>query len=110
VRVKNTGERAGTEVVQLYLRDDAATFTRPVRELRGFRRVTLAPGAAEDVQFTLDQEDFALLGPSFERIVEPGTFTVFVGGSSDTTHQAAFEVTTGATLPGPGSAIPRALR
>ena len=110
VRVKNTGDRAGTEVVQLYLRDDAATFTRPVRELRGFRRVTLEPGATEDVQFTLDQEDFALLGPSFERIVEPGTFTVFVGGSSDTTHQAAFEVTAGATLPGPGSAIPRALR
>jgi beta-glucosidase len=110
VRVKNTGERAGTEVVQLYLRDDVATFTRPARELRGFRRVTLQPGAAEDVTFTLGPDDFALLGEELQRVVEPGTFTVFVGGSSDTTNQAAFEVTTGATLPGPGSAIPREVR
>jgi len=110
VRVKNTGERAGTEVVQLYLRDDAATFTRPVRTLRGFRRVTLAPGRSEDVKFTLDADDFALLDESFARVVEPGTFTVFVGGSSDTTNEASFEVTTGATLQGPGSAIPREVR
>jgi len=110
VRVKNTGDRAGTEVVQLYLRDDAATITRPVRALRGFRRVTLQPGAAADVQFTLDQDDFALLDENLERVVEPGTFTVFVGGSSDTTNQATFEVTSGARLQGPGSAIPRELR
>jgi beta-glucosidase len=110
VIVKNTGERPGTEVVQLYLRDDAATFTRPVRALRGFRRVSLQPGAAEDVQFTLDPDDLALLDENLERVVEPGTFTVFVGGSSDTTNQASFEVTTGATLQGPGNAIPRELR
>jgi beta-glucosidase len=110
VRVKNTGQRVGTEVVQLYLRDDAATFTRPVRALRGFQRVTLEPGAAEDVRFTLDQEDFALLDEGFERVVEPGTFTVFVGGSSETTNQASFEVVQGARLPGSGPAIPRAMR
>jgi beta-glucosidase len=110
VRVKNTGARAATEVVQLYLRDDVATVTRPVRALRGFQRVTLAPGAIEDVQFTLDQDDFALLDENLQRIVEPGTFTVFAGGSSETTHQASFEVTTGAALQGPGSAIPRMLR
>jgi beta-glucosidase len=110
VNVKNTGERAGTEVVQLYLRDDAATFTRPVRVLRGFRRVTLPPGGAEDVQFTLDADDFALLDENLARVVEPGTFTLFVGGSSEATHQASFEVPTGAKLQGPGSAIPRALR
>jgi beta-glucosidase len=110
VNVKNTGERVGTEVVQLYLRDDAATFTRPVRALRGFRRVTLPPGGAEDVQFTLDADDFALLDENFARVVEAGTFTVFVGGSSEATNQASFEVSTGAKLQGPGSAIPRALR
>jgi beta-glucosidase len=110
VHLKNTGSRAGTEVVQLYLRDDFASFTRPVRRLRGFTRVTLAPGAAQDVHFTLDQEDFALLGESFERVVEAGTFTVFVGGSSETTNQATFEVTSGAKLEGEGSAIPRMLR
>jgi beta-glucosidase len=69
VRVRNTGDRAGTEVVQLYLRDDVATFTQPVRALRGFERVTLEPGAARDVQFTLDQEDFALLDENLQRVV-----------------------------------------
>jgi beta-glucosidase len=110
VRVANTGERAGTEVVQLYLRDDAATFTRPVRELRGFRRVTLAPGGAQDVKFALDADDFALLDEKLARVVEPGSFTVYVGGSADTSNQASFEVTTGLTLPGRGSAIPREVR
>jgi beta-glucosidase len=110
VRVKNGGDRTGTEVVQLYLRDDSATFTQPVRTLRGFERVTLEPGAERDVQFTLDEDDFALLDEKLQRVVEPGSFTVFVGGSSDATAQASFEVTTAATLPGPGSAIPRTLR
>ncbi|HTV24063.1 MAG TPA: glycoside hydrolase family 3 N-terminal domain-containing protein [Polyangiaceae bacterium] len=110
VRVTNTGDRHGTEVVQLYLRDDAATFTRPVRELRGFRRVMLPPGKAEDVKFTLDADDLALYDEHLARVVEAGTFTVFVGGSSDTTNQAAFEVTKGAALQGLGSAIPRELR
>jgi beta-glucosidase len=96
--------------VQLYLRDDVATFTRPVRTLRGFRRVALDPGAAVDVSFALDEEDFALLDGHFQRVIEPGTFTVFVGGSSDTTNQASFQVTEGATLQGAGSAIPRMLR
>lgn len=110
VRVKNTGQRAGTEVVQLYLRDDAASVTRPVRALRGFRRVTLQPGAVEDVRFTLEPDDFALLDERFQRVIEPGTFSVFVGGSSDTTNQAVFEISAGATLPGVASAIPREVR
>jgi beta-glucosidase len=110
VNLQNTGAREGTEVVQLYLRDDDATFTRPVRALRGFVRVTLAPGAARDVSFTLDAEDFALLGEDYGRVVEAGTFTVFVGGSSETTNEAKFEVTSSAKLDGEGSAIPRALR
>jgi beta-glucosidase len=110
VKVQNTGSRAGTEVVQLYLRDDAATITRPVRSLRGFQRVALPPGAAADVRFILDQEDFALLNENFERVIEAGTFTVFVGGSSDTTNQGSFEITTDAKLNTPVSAIPRSMR
>lgn len=110
VNVQNTGARAGTEVVQLYLRDDVASITRPVRSLRGFSRVTLAPGALQDVRFTLDSEDFALLGDDFGRVVEAGTFTVFVGGSSETTNRATFEMTSSAKLEGEGSAIPRMLR
>jgi beta-glucosidase len=110
VTVKNTGKRAGDEIVQLYLRDDVASTTRPVRALRGFQRVTLAPGQAKTLVFTLDEEDYALLDARFRRVVEPGTFTVFAGGSSATTLEARFEVTAGAELPGPGSATPRSMR
>jgi beta-glucosidase len=110
VKVQNTGSRAGTEVVQLYLRDDAATITRPERSLRGFQRVALPPGAAADVRFILDREDFALLNENFEHVIEAGTFTVFVGGSSDTTNQTTFEITTDAKLTTPVSAIPRSMR
>lgn len=110
VVVKNTGPRSGDEVVQLYLRDDAATITRPVRALRGFQRVSLAKGASKTVTFTLDQDDFALLDDKLKRVVEAGMFTVFVGGSSTTDNQANFEVTATTHLPGLGPAIPRALR
>lgn len=110
IKLENTGSRKGSEVVQLYLRDDIATFTRPVRALRGFARVTLEPGAATEVRFTLDREDFALLDANLQPVVEAGTFTVFVGGSSDTTNQATFEVTSSAKLDAEPSAIPRMLR
>ncbi|HEY2733091.1 MAG TPA: glycoside hydrolase family 3 N-terminal domain-containing protein [Polyangiales bacterium] len=110
VTVHNTGSRAGTEVVQLYLRDDVATFTRPVEALRGFARVELAPGASRELTFTLDQEDFALLDADFQRVVEPGTFTVFVGGNSVDVQSAQFSVTRSAKLAGLGSAIPRFMR
>ncbi len=92
VRVTNTGPRAGTEVVQLYLRDDVASVTRPVRELRGFRRVDLQPGESREVEFTLGFEDLALYDAGMRQVVEPGTFTVFAGGSSQATHSAQFEV------------------
>lgn len=92
VRVTNTGKRAGTEVVQLYLRDDVASVTRPVRELRGFRRVELQPGESREVEFELGFEDMALYDARMRRVVEPGTFTVFTGGSSLATQSATFEV------------------
>lgn len=92
VTVTNTGSRAGAEIVQLYLRDDVATVTRPVRALRGFRKVELGPGTSATVTFTLGAEDFGMLNARLERVVEPGTFTVFVGGSSATQNQATFTV------------------
>jgi len=110
VTVRNTGHRAADEVVQLYLRDDVASFTRPVRVLRGFVRVSLPPGAAREVTFTLDRDDFALMDADGKRVIEPGTFTVFVGGSSDAERSAQFEVTRGEHLAGLGSAIPRFMR
>jgi beta-glucosidase len=92
VRVTNTGRRAGTEVVQLYVRDDVASVTRPVRELRGFQRVELQPGESRDVEFTLGFDDLSLYDARMQRVIEPGTFTVFTGGSSDAAQSARFEV------------------
>jgi beta-glucosidase len=110
VKVQNVGPRSGTEVVQLYLRDDVGSTTRPVQALRGFSRIALEPGATRDVTFTLDAEDFALLDPNLERVVEAGSFTVMTGGSSSVVQSARFEITRSARLRGPGSYIPRALR
>lgn len=92
VRVTNTGTRAGEDVVQLYLRDDVASVTRPVKQLRGFQRVALQPGESKTVTFDLGFEDLAMYDARMQQVVEPGTFTVFVGGSSDRTQQAAFSV------------------
>jgi len=93
VSVTNTGQRAGDEIVQLYLRDDVASVTRPVRQLRGFRKIHLAPGETRSVNFNLGPQDFALFNQQFSSVIEAGTFTVFVGGDSTTTLQTRFEVT-----------------
>jgi beta-glucosidase len=92
IEVTNTGNRAGDEVVQLYLRDDVASLTRPVKQLRGFRRITLKPGQTRTVSFGLGPNDLAFYGPDLRRIVEPGTFTVYVGTSSTDVSEARFEV------------------
>jgi beta-glucosidase len=101
VDVTNTGTRAGTEVAQLYLRDDAASVTRPVRELRGFRRVTLQPGQSQTLTFRLGPDDFALYDRDMRRVVEPGGFTVWVGESSTATLEGRFTVTGGVTVLSP---------
>lgn len=80
VDVKNTGSVAGAEVVQLYLNDNFASVSRPVRQLKGFRKIMLQPGEQRQVSFTLEQEDLSFIGLDNTRIVEPGTFTVMVGG------------------------------
>jgi len=106
VTVTNTGARPGEDIVQLYLRDDVASVTRPVRQLRGFRKVQLAPGEARDLTFTLDQADFALLDSNFSPVIEAGTFTVFVGADSTTENQARFELTDGRALSISGQSVP----
>ena len=80
--VVNTGAVPGDEVVQLYVRDEEATIARPVRELRGFRRVTLAPGERRTVAFTLSTEQLSYTGVDLRRVVEPGRVSVQVGSSS----------------------------
>jgi beta-glucosidase len=82
VDVTNSGAVRGDEVVQLYIRDDVSSVTRPVKELRGFRRITLNPGETKSVEFTLGPEELSFLNRDMHRVVEPGTFTVMVGGNS----------------------------
>ena len=82
VRVRNTGTRAGTEVVQLYLRDVVAQVVRPVRQLTGFARVQLAPGEAADVHFQIHADRTAFTGRNYDRIVEPGEVEVLAGTSA----------------------------
>ncbi|HEY9226303.1 MAG TPA: glycoside hydrolase family 3 N-terminal domain-containing protein [Gemmatimonadaceae bacterium] len=81
-RVKNTGTRAGDEVVQLYIRDVLASVARPVIQLAGFRRVSLAPGEEKEVVFELGDEQLRMLDKDMRWVVEPGTFRVLVGASS----------------------------
>jgi beta-glucosidase len=80
VTVTNTGKRAGEEVVELYLTDEKASTPRPVRQLEGFSRVMLAPGESRDVEFTLDPRQFSIINNKDKRVIEPGWFSVSVGG------------------------------
>ncbi|HWO12544.1 MAG TPA: glycoside hydrolase family 3 C-terminal domain-containing protein [Polyangiaceae bacterium] len=79
--VKNVGERAGDEVVQLYLKALDAPFVVPVHELRGFTRIFLQPGQAQRVSFTLSSRDLSLIDEAGKRVFQPGRYRLFVGGS-----------------------------
>jgi beta-glucosidase len=72
----------GDEVVQLYIRDEVSSVTRPVKELRGFRRVTIDPGKTRTIEFTLGQDELSFLNRDMQRVVEPGSFKVMAGGNS----------------------------
>ena len=82
VDVSNTGKVHGDEVVQLYIRDEVSSVTRPIKELRGFRRITLEPGETRTVEFTLGFDQLSFLDLDMHRVVEPGTFKIMVGGNS----------------------------
>ncbi len=91
-RIANEGRFAVEEVVQLYLHDEVASTTRPVKALKRFARIALAPGERKQVRFTLAAADFALLDVGLAPVVEPGGFSLFVGGSSETALEAYFTV------------------
>ena len=95
VEVTNTGSRAGKETVQLYVRDEVASVTRPVLELKGFEQVALQPGERRTVTFTLRPGDLQFWGPDDAWTVEPGWFTVMTGPSSAETQAARFELVDG---------------
>jgi len=86
------GKRAGAEVVQLYIRDVAASMTRPVKELKGFKRILLKPGETQRVEFTLGQEHLGFYNREMKYVVEPGEFKVMVGSSSEDVIEKSFEV------------------
>lgn len=92
VEVENTGQRAGDEVVQLYIRDVAASVTRPVKELKGFERIMLRPGEKRRVQFTLGPDQLGFYNHEMRYVVEPGAFQVTVGTNSVEGLEANFAV------------------
>jgi beta-glucosidase len=91
VTVTNSGNREGTEVVQLYIRDEVASVARPVRELKAFQRVTLKPGESRAVNLRVAVRDLAFYGLDMKPVVEPGTFRVYVGPNSAEGLEATFE-------------------
>jgi len=92
VDVTNHGSMAADEVVQLYVRDLVGNVTRPVRELKGFRRIRLDPGRTETVEFTLHSDDLAFFGRDNVLMTEPGEFHLWVGGSSEAELRATFRL------------------
>lgn len=93
VRVKNTGTRAGDEVVQLYVRDEVASVPRPVQELKGFVRIPLAPAETRTVEFEMSVDQLAFYNERMQLVVEPGTIQVMVGSSSqDIRLKDVFEI------------------
>lgn len=92
VRVRNTGARAGREIVQLYVHDPVASRSRPLRQLKGVARVDLEPGEARRVTIDLPVAELAFSDGDGRRVLEPGRFDVFVGGSSEATLTAGFDL------------------
>ncbi|MFT5677090.1 MAG: beta-glucosidase, partial [Paraglaciecola sp.] len=92
VELSNTGHVDAEEVVQLYIRDLVGNVTRPVKELKGFKRVHLSAGKSVRVSFTIDSADLAFYDRKMRLRTEPGQFHVWIGGSSETELRAEFEI------------------
>jgi len=92
VKVKNTGARKGSELVQMYIQDKFGSVNRPVRELKGFKRVELEPGQETVVKFIVHPSDLAFYTADMTFKAEPGDFVVFVGSDSNTQLQAGFSL------------------
>ncbi|MFR5568062.1 glycoside hydrolase family 3 C-terminal domain-containing protein [Eisenbergiella massiliensis] len=92
VRVTNTGERPGTETVQMYLHDVSASVTRPVRELKGFCKVFLEPGESRVIAFPITEDMLRFYNITMDYVSEPGQFEVFIGSDSTTSRKAVFSL------------------
>ncbi|MGN1226656.1 MAG: fibronectin type III-like domain-contianing protein, partial [Candidatus Cryptobacteroides sp.] len=92
VRVSNTGKRAGKEVVQLYIQDVKASTSRPVRELKGFEKISLEPGESRTVEFVIGIDALEFWNQQMVYGAEAGRFKVYIGGDSTTSNSAEFEL------------------
>jgi beta-glucosidase len=92
VDVKNTGSRRGGEVVQMYVRDDYSSVPRPVKELKGFKKIWLEPGQSQTVSFTITPDLLSFYDKDMKWIIEPGDFTIMVGTASDDTQSIKLRV------------------
>ena len=92
VIVTNTGKKDGTEVVQLYIRDIVSSVTRPVKELKDFKKITLKAGESQTVTFTITPDKLSFYNREMKKIVEAGEFEVMVGTASDNVQSVNFEV------------------
>lgn len=90
VMLENTGNFAGEEVVQLYIRDLVGSVTRPVKELKGFKRIQLNPGESKKITFEINTSELAFYNNDMEEVTEPGEFHLWIGGSSSADLQASF--------------------
>jgi beta-glucosidase len=93
VDVRNSGDRTGDEVVQLYIRDSVASVEEPIKALKGFQRISVRPGETRTITFWIGAEALALYDRQMRRVVEPGIFTVYAGTNSDNVLAAHLEVT-----------------
>jgi beta-glucosidase len=92
VQVANSGSRDGYEVVQLYIRDKVGSITRPVKELKGFKKVLIKKGETQTIKFDLTTDDFAFYHPDLKKYWEPGEFVVFAGTNSAETISQSITV------------------
>ncbi|NLD39493.1 MAG: beta-glucosidase [Desulfatiglans sp.] len=92
VSVTNTGKLRGDEVVQLYIRDEVSSVTRPVKELKGFKRLSIEPNETKRIEFVIGPEELSLLNRDMHRVVEPGTFKIMAGGNSEELIEATLTV------------------
>lgn len=92
IRVTNTGSRSGAEVVQMYLRDLVGSISRPVKELKGFEKISLSPGESRQVEFSISVDDLKFYNGDINYVAEPGKFHVMIGGSSVDVQLASFEL------------------
>jgi beta-glucosidase len=92
VQVSNSGKYDGKEVVQLYIRDLVGSITRPVKELKGFKKVEIKIGETKTVDFELTAEDLKFYNSDLKYVAEPGLFQVFIGPNSDTENKIEFEL------------------